>query len=75
MNKTKNPKKNQYQILVIICALAAIVYGYIFYIGFRLHSPAKMWFNGLIALAWCFCCIVWFMQLKKINRQEKENQN
>lgn len=73
MNKKKNPKKNQYQILVIICALCAIVYGYIFYVACKLHNPAKMWFNGLIAAAWAFCAVVWLLQLKKIkNEGEKQ---
>lgn len=75
MNKVKNPKKNQYQILVIICIILFVAYTYFFYIACRLHNHFKMWLQGSLAALWCFCGIVWFLQLKKINRQEKENES
>lgn len=72
MNKTKNPKKNQYQIFVIISAILFITYTYSFYIACRLHNHSKMWLQGSLAALWCICGIMWLIQLRKIDRQEKE---
>ena len=74
MNKAKNPKKNRYQILVIICAILFIIYSYSFYIAFSWRNHFKMWLNGGLAALWCFCGIVWFILLKKINKNEEDKQ-
>lgn len=72
--KHTNKKKNQYQILVIICVLLAIFYTYCFYIALRLHNHFKIYFNGLITILWAFCAVVWYLLLKKINKAGKDNQ-
>lgn len=70
MSKPKNPKRNQYQILIIICVVLFFVYGYSFYIACRLHNHFKMWLHGGLALLWCICGILWWILLKRLNKND-----
>ncbi len=75
MPKEKNTKKNLYQILIIICTLAIVVYGYSLYVSLKLHNNFKILLNGVLTAAWLFCAVIWWLQLKKIRQQENENNS
>lgn len=70
----RNPKKNLYQIAVIVSVIAMVIYGYSLYISAKWHHTGKIYWNLTLCTLWFLSAILWLRKLGILAKEERENQ-